>query len=157
MAARLPSQVAPCRKIFDDSATTVPGLYLKVYPKAGTPNRPLSYSPNANIKSIHSARPPVSQCNGVTRLLMTESAENGICQIPKSSRSLSGLSHTSGSDSNSCRACTPKLNSSGWTMLRIPPINANNDRLFFNHSQVGFSFIRSNDTFRKCSLVCCTN
>ena len=31
-----------------------------------------SYSPNANIKSIHSGHPPVSQCNGVTQLLMTK-------------------------------------------------------------------------------------
>src|SRR5882762_7290840 len=104
MAALLPTQVAPCRKILDERATIVPGLYLNVYPNAGTLNRPFSYSPNANKMSIHSARPPLSQCNGVTRLLMTEIPENGACQNLNTSRSLSGLSHKFGSDSNCCRA-----------------------------------------------------
>lgn len=149
MAALFPSQVAPCRKIFEDSETIVPGLYLKVYPNAGTLNRPLSYSPNANNRSIHSARPPVSQCNGLTRLLMTEMAENGTCQNPKTSWSLSGLSHNSGSDSNALRAWTPMSNNSGWMMLRIPPINANDERFFLNHSHVEFSLLRSSDTFRR--------
>src|SRR6266700_476955 len=146
MAARLPSQVAPCQKIFDESPRIVPGLYLKV-PKAGILNWPLSYSPNANIKSNHSARPPISQRNGVTRLLMTESAENGKCQKPKISPSLSGVSHNSGLNCNLRRASSPISKSSGWTMLKIPPINANGQRLFLNQSQIGFSFARSADTF----------
>ena len=111
----------------------MPGLYLKVYPKAGILNQPLSYSPNAKIKSIHSGRAPVSQCNGVTRLLMTERAENGVYQIPKISRSLSGLSDNSGFNCNARKASTPMSNSSGWVMLKIPPINANGKQLFLNH------------------------
>ena len=104
MAALLPTQVAPWEKILDERATIVPGLYLKVYPNAGTLNRPLSYSPNANNRSNHSARPPISQCNGVNRLLITEIPENGACQNRNTSRSLAGLSQKSGSDSNRCRA-----------------------------------------------------
>jgi hypothetical protein len=150
MQALLPSQVAPCRKILDERATIVPGLYLKVYPNAGTLNRPLSYSPNANNRSVHSARPPVSQCNGVILLLMIEIPENGTCQNLKTSRSLSAFSHKFGADSNSRKARTPISNNEGWIMLKIPPISAKADRFFLNHAQVGFSLLRTSDTFRRC-------
>ena len=38
----------PCQKILDETATIVPGLYIKVYPNSGTLNWPFLYSPNTN-------------------------------------------------------------------------------------------------------------
>jgi len=48
-------------------------------------------------------------------------------------------------------------NSSGWVMLKIPPINANGKQLFLNHAQVRFSFMSSPDTFKRWPSDCCKN